>query len=105
MRWFLTLDGEECSDPGPVDIALSQSLTDTYDLNRPASIVGVCNAHRNSTTTPAGDYEVELRVAPCEVTDEGNQAAVPDPGTTTTGYNSVSRFVVEEIPKSGEECV
>lgn len=106
MRWFLTVNGEECSDPGPIDIALSQSLPGdaSYDLTRPASIVGICNGYSNSTMLP-GDYTVELRVAACEVTDENNPAAVPEAGNTITGQNSVSRFVIEEIPKSGEECM
>lgn len=106
MRWFLTLNGEECANPGPIDVVLSQSLTGNtfYDLTRPASIVGICDGFGNSTMLAAGDYTVELRVTGCEMTDENNQAPVPEPGSTTTGQGAVSRFVIEEIPRSREDC-
>lgn len=108
MRWFLTLNGQECADPGPIDIALAQNFpgtTITYDLTRPASIVGICRGiEGGALLAPLGDYSVELMVGPCARTDMGNGAVVPEPAHTTTGYNSVSRFVVEEIPDSRHDC-
>lgn len=107
MRWFLTVNGEECSDPGPIDAALVQDLTEirfppNYDLFRPASIVGICRGYGGSNLSP-GDYTVELMVGPC-VAAEGDATAVPVPADTMTGYNSVSRIIIEEIPDSPSFC-
>lgn len=104
MRWFITIDGQECANPGPVDGALVQNTVGAaYDLGRPASIVGIC---RGITTDEglleAGEHSVELLVGPCRVTDEGLAVDVPERAATTTGYNSVSRIIVEEIPDSTE---
>ena len=103
MRWYITIDGEECANPGPVDGALVQNTVGTaYDLGRPASIVGICRGIAGEELLEAGEHSVEVLVGPCRVTDEGSVAAVPERAATTTGYNSVSRFIVEEIPDSTE---
>lgn len=106
VRWYLTIDDEECSDPGPIDIALVQDLSSigedfVYNLTRPASVVGICHA-AGGTTVGTGLHTVELRVGPCE--DVGEFGNVPDPSDSVTGLNSVSRFVIEEIPGSEAAC-
>ena len=109
MRWFVTLNGRECSDPGPIDAALVQDLTDINpvrpnDLRRPTSIMGICRGFGGERTR-RGNYNVELMVGACQG-GEGNNQVVPDPSSTVTGYNSVSRFIVEEIPdQSDSECL
>ena len=80
-----------------------------YNLGRPASIAGICDGQAASgedeaTPFPPGEYTVELRVGACEVTDENNNAEVPPPGSTMTGFDSVSRFFIEELPLSGDVC-
>lgn len=105
MRWFLTIDGMECANPGAVDGALVQNTFGaTSNLGRPASIVGICRGITGGEglLLGVGQHSVELLVGPCRVTDEGSLAEVPERAATTTGYNSVSRFIVEEIPDSTE---
>lgn len=105
MRWFLSVNGEECTDPGPVDAALVQDLATgvSYDLVRPISIVGICHQFGEGNLLDAGVYNIELMSAPCEATNELN-TNVPGPADATTGYNSVSRFIVEELPASRHNC-
>lgn len=103
MRWFLTIDGEECTDPGPIDAAISRQLTDTYEIARPSSIIGICRGVGGEALA-VGSHMVELLVEPCTRTDPTNTATVPDPSSTLTGLYSVSRFVVEEIPNNTQDC-
>ena len=104
MRWFITIDGLECSDPGPIDAAIRQDISDLdseddyFDLHRPASVVGICRGNVVNATIPAGEYEVGLEVGGC-VTEEGISGS-----DTLTGYNSVSRFIIEEIPDQSTLC-
>lgn len=103
MRWFLAIDGEECTDPGPIDGALAQDIDENvYILNRPASIAGVCRGVAKERFG-VGAHSVQLKVAPCQ--DTGDGTTVPERSGTSTGFNSVSRFVVEEIPDGRDDCV
>lgn len=104
MRWFITIDGEECSNPGPIDAALSQNLNgDAYVLQRPASIVGICRGvGTGGEFLDQGGHSVELRVGPCQSSGDG--MTVPPRSGATTGIGSVSRFIVEEIPDSRSDC-
>jgi acid-sensing ion channel 2 len=105
MRWFITVDGEECTDPTTIDATIAQDLNrQAYSLHRPASIVGIC---RSSSTTrepfEEGGHSVELKVGACQDTPDGGPEAPPRSGTVT-GINSVSRFIVEEIPDTRSDC-
>lgn len=103
MRWFLTIDGEECSDPATIDAALSQNLDGVVNvLQRPASIVGICRAAETMGELSEGEHVVGLRVGACISTDDG--LTVPPPSGASTGFYSVSRFIVEEIPDSRRDC-
>lgn len=104
MRWYLTVDGEECADPGPIEAALAQNLQgEAYILRRPASIVGICRSVGMEMLFERGEHSVELRVGPCESVIDGLDA--PPRSGATTGFDSVSRFIVEEIPDSRSDCV
>ena len=103
MRWYITIDGEECLNPGPIDVALVQDLTGfpyTYDLFRPASVFGICHPGRVQLGT--GEHIVELHVDYCE--DVSGMTIPPNPSDTITGLNSVSRIVIEEIPQERGSC-
>ena len=100
MRWYLTIDNMECSDPGPIDAAYVQDLSDTVisaenNLHRPTTVAGICN-QAGGAPLEAGDRLVELHVGLCQ--DTQGTGTVPEPSSTITGYNSVSRIVIEEIP-------
>ena len=101
MRWFLTVNGEECSNPGPIDASLVYQLNPTVNsinLVRPASIVGICREFGGKALSK-GAYGVALMVKPCQE-NQDLPLEVPNPSDARTGYNSVSRFIVEEIPES-----
>ena len=105
MRWFVTINSEECSDPGPIDIALRQDLTeidqaDRFDEYRPASVVGFCRGSTSGSFS-AGTHTISLSVGPCKGS-EGLDFSTSD---VLTGYNSVSRFIVEEFPdENRQQC-
>ena len=100
MRWYITIDDTECRNPGPVDGAVQQTLgipeARVFDLRRPAAISGICYGPRYDTTFTAGMHNVKLLVGPCEGTN------VTHP--VSTGYNSISRFIIEEIAKPASDC-
>ena len=99
MRWFITIDGEECSNPGPIDVAVRQDLSelggDFFDEYRPASVVGYCRGSASSNLT-VGVHTIGLSVGACV---EG----LLDTSQVMTGYNSVSRFIIEELPDENQE--
>lgn len=107
VRWYIAIDGEECADPGPVDGAIRQDLSDsgigTFDLYRPMSIAGICRGTNSTTPLANGDHVISLGVGACEPADDGS--LIPT-STVVTGYNSVSRFIIEELPNQIEEnCI
>lgn len=41
MRWYITLNGEECSDPAPVEAVLYSSNAQTVNVHKGATIAGM----------------------------------------------------------------
>ena len=87
MRWFFTFNDTECSAPLPIEgivyMATGAHPNPVKDLHRVRHIEGVCNEHT------AGNVRIGFHVGNC-------------PGVTGadahTGWNSVSRIYVEEVP-------
>ncbi|XP_046854001.1 collagen triple helix repeat-containing protein 1-like isoform X1 [Xenia sp. Carnegie-2017] len=79
-RWFITINGKECKDPATID---SLIWANGY-VNRhiPGIIDGICN------NIPAGQVKVGLSIAACSGVTGGNGY---------TGWNSVSRILIEEM--------
>lgn len=103
MRWFITIDGKECSNPGPIDVAIRQDLSELggntlFEEYRPASVVGYCRGSASSNLT-VGAHTIGLSVGACA------DSAGLDFTTSEvlTGYNSVSRFIIEELPDENQE--
>jgi len=83
-RWFITFNGAECSGPLPIDAALWISSGSVYS-HRPGSIEGYCeNIHK-------GKIRVGINIGNCP--GYGNSNGY-------TGWNSVSRLMIEEVPRS-----
>ena len=102
MRWSILINGEECSDPGPIDVSLRQDLTDRnldipFDLYRPASVAGFCRG----PTIGTGNHVISLVVGACQPSDF--EDIVPS-GRVMTGFNSVSRITIEEFPDQDVRC-
>ena len=83
-RWFITFNGAECSGPLPNDAVWWIRKID-QDSHRPGSIEGYCeNIHK-------GKIRVGINVGNCP--SYGNADGV-------TGWNSVSRLIIAEVPRS-----
>ncbi|XP_035693944.1 collagen triple helix repeat-containing protein 1-like [Branchiostoma floridae] len=79
LRWFFTINGEECSNPAPID---GIAYTYGFDIHRVSTIDGLCY------NLPAGPLMVALNVGTCA----HGQAA-----DAMAGYNSSSRVILEEL--------
>ncbi|XP_078370471.1 collagen triple helix repeat-containing protein 1-like [Oculina patagonica] len=86
-RWYFTFNGAECSAPlaidGVVYMASGAAPNAVKDLHRVRQIEGVCEK------VPSGEVKVGFSV--------GNCAGYGD-ADAYTGWNSVSRIYVEEVP-------
>ena len=81
-RWYFTIDGAECTKPATIEgIAYLSSTTSNPYRHR--HIEGYCNQ------VPKGHIRVGLWIGKCERQSLGDGS---------TGYNSMSRIVIEEVP-------
>ncbi|XP_046853998.1 collagen triple helix repeat-containing protein 1-like [Xenia sp. Carnegie-2017] len=79
-RWFITINGRECQDPATID---TQIFADgSVNRHSPSTLDGFCN------NIPVGTVKVGLSIAACSGFTGGN---------AYTGWNSVSRIVIEEL--------
>ncbi|XP_072021043.1 collagen triple helix repeat-containing protein 1-like [Amphiura filiformis] len=83
-RWYITFNGAECS-PIPIDGAVYQTNTNNMNLLRHRNIGGYC------MNIAAGSVVVRAMVGDCS--GYGNYDA-------ESGWNSASRIIVREVPKS-----
>ncbi|XP_062321118.1 collagen triple helix repeat-containing protein 1-like isoform X1 [Osmerus eperlanus] len=89
QRWFFTFNGAECNGPLPVESIIyldqgSPELNSTINIHRTSSVEGLCEGIK------AGLVDVAIWVGTC--------ADYPR-GDASTGWNSVSRVIIEELPK------
>ena len=85
-RWYFTFNGAECSAPAAIDgiIYMVYGTGGKKNLHRPRQIEGVCEkVHK-------GTVRVGFWIGQC-----GNGYKS---GDALTGWNSVSRIYVEEVP-------
>ena len=83
-RWFITFNGAECSGPLPIDAVLWIRKSE-QDKDRPGAIEGYCdNIHK-------GKIRVGINIGNCP--GNGNSSGA-------TGWNSVYRLIIEEVPRS-----
>lgn len=95
---YLTIDDQECSSPLPIDAAVHQNLqfVPQFDMRRPATISGLCAGPSADQTFASGEHTVKLFVDRCNSFDEEFQVI--------TGYQSVSRFILEEVVAEKSSC-
>ena len=84
-RWYFKFNGNECSGPMPIDSVLHNfwSSSSPSGILRSHFFEGFCE------NLPQGTVRVELWVGKC--------AWFPL-GVAYTGWNSVSRIMIEEVP-------
>ena len=87
MRWLFFIDGIGCTDPGPVDALIFQSAN--YHILGPGYFSGICQ-RAGKRPLGAGYHIAQLRVQDCP----GFSGYVYD---AYTGFNSVSRILLEEV--------
>ena len=83
-RWYFTFNGAECTNPNAIDgIFYIWIGKGTEEIHRHRHIEGYCHK------VPKGQVRVGFWI--------GNCASYP-PGDAHSGWNSVSRIVIEEVP-------
>ena len=95
MRWFVTVNGEECSDPAPIDAVIYTVNGTDINVHRGSTIVGVCEGVE-SGRVGVGMVEVKLNLGRC-------------PGfrrtyDSFTSLQSLFAIEIEELPQR-ELCV
>ena len=65
MRWFVTVNGEECKDPGHIDGSIRQDrtagrFTVQFDARRPSTITGICRGTANGGGLEPGVHNICL---------------------------------------------
>ncbi|XP_028402213.1 collagen triple helix repeat-containing protein 1-like [Dendronephthya gigantea] len=81
-RWYFTFDGAECTKPATIEGVVYVASTQV-NPHRSRHIEGFCDQ------VPKGHVRVGFWIGKCEVKTLGNG---------NTGYLSVSRIVIEEVP-------
>ena len=83
-RWYITFNGAECSGPMTIEgIVYMQNSKD--NLHRHRQIEGFCG------NIPSGSIRVAVHVGKCQ-----DRRSVDN----DSGWNSVSRIMIEEYPQS-----
>ena len=83
-RWFITFNGAECSGPLPIGVVWWMA-SDSQTSHIPGAIEGYCdNIHK-------GKIRVGINIGNCPGRGDSNGH---------TGWNSVSRLMIEEVPRS-----
>ena len=86
-RWFLKIDGHECTDPGRVEVAMYQQHRN--DLNMPSILKGVCTA-TTSGRIKKGQHTISIHIG----RDRQNNNNL---GSTYTGWHATSLLEVQEV--------
>ena len=84
-RWYFTFNGVECSAPLPIDGIVYMAQGSGIDLHRVRHIEGHCNGIHK------GKVRVGFFVGNCQR---------HTPAHAYTGYISMPRIFVEEVPKA-----
>ncbi|XP_055967397.1 collagen triple helix repeat-containing protein 1 [Sorex fumeus] len=89
QRWYFTFNGAECAGPLPIEAIIyldqgSPELNSTINIHRTSSVEGLCEG------IGAGLVDVAIWVGTCSDYPKGD---------ASTGWNSVSRIIIEELPK------
>ncbi|XP_071594271.1 collagen triple helix repeat-containing protein 1 [Heliangelus exortis] len=89
QRWYFTFNGAECSGPLPIEAIIyldqgSPELNSTINIHRTSSVEGLCEG------ISAGLVDIAIWVGTCSDYPRGD---------ASTGWNSVSRIIIEELPK------
>lgn len=81
-RWTIKINGQDCASPAAIDTLIYAN----GNVNRhvPGTIDGFCD------NIPKGSVTVSLVIGKCPQVNTGDGY---------TGYDTVSRFIIEEVPE------
>jgi len=88
-RWFITFNGEECSDPAPIDGVVHSVNASLVNIHRSSTITGVCKGTSSGPFVKGMNYSVVLNLENC---GEDNLNAF-------TGLEGVTVMFIEEWPQ------
>jgi len=91
-RWFVTIDGLECSDP--IEGVVYSVNGSGINIHRASVISGLCGSTSDGAAISAGRHIVVMNVGQCTGFNETFNAY--------TGFSSVSTVTIEEIPTACE---
>ena len=86
-RWFVKIDGQECSDPTLVDIWYFR--TDTENIHIPANLKGICRGTSDGQIG-TGSHTITVHVGESPIDNYPL-------GHTSSGYGSTQLLEVQEI--------
>ncbi|KAG8570285.1 hypothetical protein GDO81_011193 [Engystomops pustulosus] len=89
QRWYFTFNGAECAGPLPIEAIIyldqgSAEFNSTINIHRTSTVEGLCEG------ISSGLVDVAVWVGTCSEYPKGD---------ASTGWNSVSRIIIEELPK------
>lgn len=84
-RWYVTFNGAECAAPMPIDGIVYMGKASSENIHRVSNIEGHCN------NIQKGRVRVGFWASNC--------AGYKGSYDASTGWNSVSRIFIEEVPK------
>ena len=112
MRWFITIDGQECSDPGPIDIAIRQDQTELdediwYDDYRPASVVGYCCGNESGGFVAISWQKLEnlhshVRIIHTIASDSEEEMVEREADNGSSDGDDIKEQGQEEVDEDGE---
>ena len=88
-RWFITFNGEECTDPAPIDGVVHSFNASTVNIHRSSTITGLCSGTTSGPLTGNTRYSVLLNLENCGTEDVN----------AYTGLESVTSMIIEEWPQ------
>lgn len=88
-RWFITFNGEECSDPAPIDGVVHSLNATSVNIHRSSTITGLCSGTRSGPLAGNQSYTVLLNLENCGTNNLN----------AYTGFEGVTSMVIEEWPK------
>ena len=89
MRWFVTINGEECSSPAPIDGVIYTVNGSDVNIHRGSTITGVCEA-AGGERIGVGEVEVKMNLGPCGGFNETFDSY--------TSLQSLSTIEIKELP-------
>ena len=88
-RWFITFNGEECTEPAAIDGVIHSLNAADVNIHRSSTITGLCSGTRSGPLMGNTRYSVLLNLEKCGEEDIN----------AYTGLEGVTSMTIEEWPQ------